>query len=112
VTLTLPEIRYKGSWYGGKVELEQEEHTALLLKRASRQDKIDLFRRRGITRIPEPGFFRQHLWVAIIEEEIVLVLEGFMTLLQRRNDGEDEDDGERSPSTDDPEGPELHPEGS
>ena len=112
VALTLPEIRYKGSFFGGEVELEQEEHTALLLKRASRQDKIELFRRRGITRIPEPGFFRQHLWVAIVEEEIVLVLEGFMTLLQSRNDGKDKDDGERNPSTNDPEGSELHSEGS
>jgi len=54
-----------------------------LLKEAALKDKREWARR--MEAAPQPAFFRQHFWLAIVDEEVTLVLEGFLTL-EHRND--------------------------
>jgi hypothetical protein len=60
-----------------------EEHfIVMLIKPATKKEKYDFLNRVGIYR-PEPKFFQQHFWLALFEDTITLVLEGFLTPLTK-----------------------------
>lgn len=76
--LVLPETTL---YQSDLVELEQEEHLVLLVKRASKKEKYEWLARHNRP-FPYAIFFRQHFWIAISGEETVLALEGFLEPLE------------------------------
>lgn len=72
--LILPETTH---YQSNLVELEHEEHLVFLVKRASKKEKYEWLARHDRP-FPYATFFRQHFWIAILGEETVLAMEGFL----------------------------------
>lgn len=89
--VTCPEIRNLPQWggqvvnYGLNHSLDEETTLVMLVKRLTLKENLLLFASTKYHWKDNPSpFFKQHLWLAISEEEITLAMEGFLTL-ERRN---------------------------
>jgi hypothetical protein len=68
------------------LEQDQEEFVVCLLKQATREDKERWFVQRNLT--PNTNFFSQKLWLALHEDDILLVLQGFLEPLEQTEEEE------------------------
>jgi hypothetical protein len=83
VKITIPEIRN----FSGVVEFPEETHYGMLARQATKDEKYKWLERENI-KFPKPAFFRQRHWMTIVEDEIIPVIEGFLTLEHRNTPDE------------------------
>jgi hypothetical protein len=62
----------------GLIKRQEENYFVMLVGKATKKQKYELFENVKINAINNQKFFSQHFWLILHEDEITLALEGFL----------------------------------